>query len=221
MLRNKIAQALVERIKRAHEKREKFRVYVVIPLVPAFEGDLASSEASSARTVMHFQYVTISRGGNSIIEKLKELDIDPDQYISFFSLRNWGKIKVPKPPTNDSGTVFGDEQAIKNPFDDHYLDLSRLHTNTSAATTTERRGSSQSNSSQFQADDDRYHYVSELLYIHDKLMIVDDRVVIMGSANINDRSQLGNRDSEIAMIVEDTEMVPSFMNGKEVNKHFA
>ena len=35
-------------------------------------------------------------------------------------------------------------------------------------------------------------------------------------ANINDRSQLGNRDSEIAMLVEDTEMVPSFMGGKEV-----
>jgi hypothetical protein len=34
-------------------------------------------------------------------------------------------------------------------------------------------------------------------------------------ANINDRSQLGNRDSEIAMLVEDTEMVPSFMGGKE------
>ncbi|KAG1107997.1 hypothetical protein G6F42_016157 [Rhizopus arrhizus] len=51
LLRNKIAQALVERIRRAHDKGEKFRVYVVIPLVPAFEGDLASSEASSARYV--------------------------------------------------------------------------------------------------------------------------------------------------------------------------
>lgn len=49
LLRNKIAQALVERIRRAHDKKQKFRVYVVIPLVPAFEGDLASSEASSAR----------------------------------------------------------------------------------------------------------------------------------------------------------------------------
>lgn len=49
LLRNKIAQALVQRIKRAHEKGEKFRVYVLIPLVPAFEGDLASSESSSAR----------------------------------------------------------------------------------------------------------------------------------------------------------------------------
>ena len=34
-------------------------------------------------------------------------------------------------------------------------------------------------------------------------------------ANINDRSQLGNRDSEIAMLIEDTDMVSSFMDGKE------
>jgi len=30
-------------------------------------------------------------------------------------------------------------------------------------------------------------------------MIVDDRIVIMGSANINDRSMKGSRDSEIAV----------------------
>ena len=45
--------------------------------------------------------------------------------------------------------------------------------------------------------------VTEMVYVHSKLMIVDDRVVIMGSANINDRSMLGKRDSELAMIVED------------------
>ena len=40
--------------------------------------------------------------------------------------------------------------------------------------------------------------VTELVYIHSKLMIVDDRLVICGSANINDRSMLGNRDSEVS-----------------------
>lgn len=30
-------------------------------------------------------------------------------------------------------------------------------------------------------------------------MIVDDEVVLIGSANINDRSLLGNRDSEIGV----------------------
>ncbi|KAJ6535117.1 hypothetical protein B0H19DRAFT_1185017 [Mycena capillaripes] len=57
-------------------------------------------------------------------------------------------------------------------------------------------------------------YVSELLYIHTKLMIVDDRRVIMGSANLNDRSQKGDGDSEIALVVEDTDMVDSTMDGK-------
>ncbi|KAF7304896.1 Phospholipase [Mycena kentingensis (nom. inval.)] len=56
-------------------------------------------------------------------------------------------------------------------------------------------------------------YVSELLYIHSKLMIVDDRRVIMGSANINDRSQKGDGDSEIALVVEDQDFVSARMNG--------
>jgi len=34
----------------------------------------------------------------------------------------------------------------------------------------------------------------EEIYVHDKLMIVDDRTVLIGSANINDRSLLGHRD---------------------------
>ncbi|KAJ7715564.1 hypothetical protein B0H14DRAFT_3633076 [Mycena olivaceomarginata] len=56
-------------------------------------------------------------------------------------------------------------------------------------------------------------YVSELLYIHTKLMIVDDKR--MGSANINDRSQkVCDGDSEIALVVEDGDMIRSTMNGK-------
>lgn len=45
-------------------------------------------------------------------------------------------------------------------------------------------------------------------------MIADDRVVICGSANLNDRSQLGDHDSEIAVIIEDYTPVQSSMNGK-------
>lgn len=60
-------------------------------------------------------------------------------------------------------------------------------------------------------------YVTEELYIHAKLLIADDRVVIMGSANLNDRSMCGNRDSEIAMITEDKDMIPSRMNGQSVS----
>ncbi|ODO00720.1 phospholipase D [Cryptococcus wingfieldii CBS 7118] len=58
-------------------------------------------------------------------------------------------------------------------------------------------------------------FVSELLYIHSKLMIVDDRRVICGSANINDRSMKGDHDSEIAIVIEDSTMVESLMDGKK------
>ncbi|CAD6219250.1 unnamed protein product [Miscanthus lutarioriparius] len=36
------------------------------------------------------------------------------------------------------------------------------------------------------------------IYVHAKLMIVDDEYVMVGSANLNERSLAGNRDSEIA-----------------------
>ncbi|MCO5603712.1 hypothetical protein L7F22_057863 [Adiantum nelumboides] len=38
-----------------------------------------------------------------------------------------------------------------------------------------------------------------MIYVHSKMMIVDDEYIILGSANINQRSMDGGRDSEIAM----------------------
>lgn len=37
--------------------------------------------------------------------------------------------------------------------------------------------------------------VTEIVYVHSKIMIVDDEKALIGSANINDRSLLGTRDS--------------------------
>ncbi|ORX37927.1 hypothetical protein BD324DRAFT_623854 [Kockovaella imperatae] len=62
---------------------------------------------------------------------------------------------------------------------------------------------------------ERECFVTELCYIHSKLMIVDDRRVICGSANLNDRSQNGDHDSEIAVVIEDQDMVESMMDGKK------
>ena len=47
--------------------------------------------------------------------------------------------------------------------------------------------------------------ITEQIYVHSKLMIVDDRFALLGSANINDRSLLGSRDSELAVLVLDGE----------------
>ena len=57
-------------------------------------------------------------------------------------------------------------------------------------------------------------FVTEIIYVHSKLMIVDDRLSIIGSANINDRSMLGNRDSEVNVIIEDKDMIDGTMNGE-------
>ena len=60
----------------------------------------------------------------------------------------------------------------------------------------------------------RGNLVTEVVYVHSKLMIVDSRVAIIGSANINDRSMLGDRDSEVAVIIQDNDMMEGEMNGK-------
>lgn len=80
--------------------------------------------------------------------------------------------------------------------------------------------------------------VTELIYIHSKLLIVDDEHVIIGSANINDRSQvrkkisdfitvpsnlffifkmifqLGSRDSEVCLHFSGGEREESCLGGK-------
>lgn len=63
-------------------------------------------------------------------------------------------------------------------------------------------------------DTERENFIQEELYPHDKVLIVDDRIVICGSSNINDRSQLGYHDSELSIVMEDTNLVDSVMNGQ-------
>lgn len=46
--------------------------------------------------------------------------------------------------------------------------------------------------------------LTEMIYVHSKVMIVDDAVAIIGSANINDRSLNGDGDTELAAVIMDT-----------------
>lgn len=55
--------------------------------------------------------------------------------------------------------------------------------------------------------------VTEQIYVHSKLLIADDRVAVLGSANINDRSLLGDRDSELAVVVRDDSPKHVKLNG--------
>lgn len=151
---NKIGDAIAQRVLRAHRESQRYRVYVVIPLLPGFEGDISTGGGNALQAIMHFNYRTMCRGERSILGQLKaELGNQWINYISFCGLRTHAELEG--------------------------------------------------------------NLVTELIYVHSKLLIADDNTVIIGSANINDRSMLGKRDSEMAVIVQDTETVPSVMDGKE------
>ncbi|CAG8492249.1 5229_t:CDS:10 [Ambispora gerdemannii] len=271
-IQNIIGQELVNRIIKAHAKGEKFRVIVIMPLLPAFEADLASKDAGTIRMVMHWQYVSICRGGHSVLDKLKALSINPEDYISFFALRSYDRIKCnpiedDKNSQNNSDNksqTTGDhnpqkEESLKQKGKEveetedssnslfgnqniYALDsiAARALGLASIETTSTHEQQQQRNSNSVQKEDsfsdeqayghekfegvepplasgyrDTNHgYVTEELYVHTKLLIVDDRYVVCGSANLNDRSQLGNRDSEIAVLVEDKLTVTTRMNGE-------
>jgi phospholipase D1/2 len=63
-------------------------------------------------------------------------------------------------------------------------------------------------------EEEKENFFQEELYIHGKVLIVDDKYVICGSSNINDRSQLGYHDSELSIVMEDTNKVEIQMDGK-------
>ncbi|KAH8494934.1 hypothetical protein H0E87_018202 [Populus deltoides] len=155
IIQNRVLEALYLRIMRAFNEKKCFRVIIVIPLLPGFQGGVDDGGAASVRAIMHWQYRTICRGQNSVLHNLYDL-LGPKthDYISFYGLRAYGQLF-------NGGPV-----------------------------------------------------VTSQVYVHSKIMIVDDRATLIGSANINDRSLLGSRDSEIGVLIEDKEFVDSLMGGK-------
>jgi phospholipase D1/2 len=148
-IKNPIGTALVQRIKQAHRNKKKFRVIILLPLLPGFD------RIDTIKAVQYYNLRSIKFGEFSIYKELYRAGIrDPSEYITFHGLRNWSVL------------------------------MGKL--------------------------------VQEIIYVHSKLMIVDDRHVICGSANINDRSMLGKRDSEVAALITDEEFVDSVLDGKKL-----
>ena len=81
-VKNDVATAIYERIVRAHEAKEVFRVYILLPLLPAFEGDIAGDTGSGMRAIMYYQYQSISRGDQSLIVKLEQVSDQSEMSIN-------------------------------------------------------------------------------------------------------------------------------------------
>ena len=94
-VKNQIGAAIVERIVRAARNGERYKIIVLIPSVPAFAGDLKDDSSLGTRAIMEFQYNSINRGhGHSIMEMISKEGIDPNQYITFYNLRNYDRINA-------------------------------------------------------------------------------------------------------------------------------
>jgi len=153
LVKNKISEYIVDRICRAFEEKKLFKVYILVPIHP--EGDVKGSVVQS---IMYWQFRTIGRSTNSMINTLNRLcpGINISDYITFNSLYKYGQAP-------SSG-----------------------------------------------------QFVSEQIYIHSKLLIVDDRHALIGSQNINDRSLVGDRDTEIGLVIHDgTETVEAEFGGEK------
>lgn len=244
---NRVGEALVQRILRAAREKKKYKVIVVMPSVPAFPGDLqALITGHPPRAIMKLQYKSISRGGFSIMDKIKRAGLDPAEYIRFYNLRNYDRInesailqKTEKASGVEYTQASQDHDDIVDPFGlraqkefgefegdnvtqnhEAYQKYQKASTHTSEWDTVSScymAGNSDIRKVPWQGGGSIQEidaFVSEELYVHSKLLIADDRVVVIGSANLNDRSLKGSRDSEVALVIEDQTPLQTLMNGQ-------
>jgi phospholipase D1/2 len=68
VVKNIIANAIITRIKEAAQMKENFKVVVIMPLLPGFAGEINDSSSAVMKVQLHWEYLTISKGGQSIIE---------------------------------------------------------------------------------------------------------------------------------------------------------
>ena len=87
-------RSLFTRIVRAHKYNQQYKVLVSIPLVPGMCGQIKGDGFSGIGCVMHFQFRTMSHGGQSLYERLRKRKIDPENYIFITGLRTHQEVRA-------------------------------------------------------------------------------------------------------------------------------
>ncbi|KAJ0251058.1 Phospholipase D delta [Hirschfeldia incana] len=144
---NLIPMELALKITSKIRAKERFVVYVVIPMWP--EGD---PKSGPMQEILYWQSQTMQMMYYVIARELKSVQSNahPLDYLNFYCLGKREQLPDDMPST--SGSVS-----------------------------------------------DSFKFQRFMIYVHAKGMIVDDEYVLMGSANINQRSMAGTKDTEIAM----------------------
>ncbi|OIW04933.1 hypothetical protein TanjilG_15678 [Lupinus angustifolius] len=165
-----VALKVVNKIK----AKEKFAVYIVIPMWP--QGVV---ESEHVQDILHWTRETMSMMYKLIGEAIQESGEtrNPREYLSFFCLGN----------REHKGK--GEYLPLESPLPQtQYWNAQK--------------------------------YRRFLVYVHSKLMIVDDLYILIGSANVNQRSMDGKRDTEIAIgCYQSHNEVDNKMSHSDINEY--
>jgi phospholipase D1/2 len=183
-LLNPVGRALVERIERAVIDRTPFHLYMVLPLHP--EGRL---DTVNIMAQVHLTMQSLVYGEDSLLNGVRRAIVTGD-YFDGMKEKNSASLARARDKARELG--FGKDLAdAAGDRWKQYLTLLSLRNWTRLSGRP----------------------VTEQCYVHSKLLIADDRVAVLGSANINDRSLLGGRDSELAVVVNDDAKAAEALDG--------
>lgn len=172
---NGIGKALGDRITQAVRRGHRFHVYMVLPVHP--EGSLADITIVGQ---IHWTMQSLVFAENSLVNRVRLAIMAKSLCKQPLNNDEWEKA-LEEAGKQVKGK-FAYESVVEEKWE-KYLTLLNIR-NCEVVNGKVR---------------------TEQIYVHSKLLIVDDRHVIMGSANINDRSLSGKRDSEIAVMLFDCE----------------
>lgn len=187
--RNHIARAIADRVEDAIRWDQPFHAYLVLPVHP--EGSLADTAIVGQ---IHWTMQSLVYGRESLVNRVRLAMYARRNCKNPLSRSEWEEAKARGKELVVVGANAAPRHSLQIPINDvtAYLTLLNLRscqTIDGAACT-------------------------EQAYVHTKLLIVDDTLVIVGSANINDRSLHGGRDSELAVCITDTSTRRAPIDGK-------
>jgi phosphatidylserine/phosphatidylglycerophosphate/cardiolipin synthase-like enzyme len=181
---NTIGNALAERIATAIGSGKSFHVYVVLPVHP--EGNL---EAPAVAKQHYWILQSIKHGKQSLLRQVSKV----------LALKKKGSYTAKITEAEVQAELDGAG------WQDYITFLNLRNWGQTVLFDREPKSAGDQAGERILTQEKGRFMITEQIYVHSKLMIVDDAVAIIGSANVNDRSLNGDGDSEIAAVIRDND----------------
>lgn len=186
--RNLIAERIAGRIEHAIRWNQSFHVYMVLPVHP--EGSLADIAIVGQ---IHWTMQSLIHASDSLINRIRVAMAAKQLCKESRNDAQWAQATRAAREIDERTRRPRYRSLVPHPGATRaYLTLLNLRT--------------------WESLDGRAR--TEQVYVHSKLLIADDRLAIIGSANINDRSLRGDRDSELAVCLMDTATTEAPLDGR-------